>query len=67
MTDTNAGWGFPYRARRAHWFDVNATESLCGGWFYTGVRDRDPAPTPDDCRACTRLLERRRDERERVR
>lgn len=66
MTDTNAGWGWPEHSPKAHWFDVNTATSLCGGWTYTGPRDRAPAPGPDDCRACVRMLQERRERSDRV-
>jgi len=54
------GWGWPMRARKAHWFADNALISLCGRWMYSGPREKSPASSKDDCTVCRRKLEDRR-------
>jgi hypothetical protein len=53
-----AGWGFPWNARKAHYFEVNEILSLCGRWLYFGLRNQHHGPSPDDCAECRRRLVR---------
>ena len=48
------GWGKPALAHKWHWF--NGSESLCGGWFFSGTNtDRGPA-SEECCKACQKKL-----------
>lgn len=55
----NTGWVFLWNATRCHYFGDDG-RSLCGKWLYLGRHDRtgDGIASPDDCKACTRKLER---------
>ena len=52
------GWGFPGGSRKAHYF--RQMTSLCRRWgFYAGHLEADNGtPSPDDCAACRRVLDR---------
>ncbi|GMU39464.1 MAG: hypothetical protein AMXMBFR23_03300 [Chloroflexota bacterium] len=54
------GWGFPFLARKAHYF-VDG-HSLCRKWLYLGEQqgDADSPETPDDCPECRKRLTRRK-------
>jgi hypothetical protein len=57
--DTDAeGWGVIRRGdRKAHYYRKGM--SLCRRvGFYTGPLDADDKPSPDDCAACRKLLDR---------
>lgn len=54
------GWGWPVQARKAHYF-VNM-RSLCDAWMFTGKLYPPEFSSPDDCKACTRKLAKRREE-----
>lgn len=57
MSKLDEGWGFPMRARKAHFYVVGSSISLCGGWMFTGPREpRNSPASPDDCLACTKKL-----------
>jgi len=60
------GWGWPGRARKAHFFLQGSPISSCGRWLYTGIREdidlgdasADKCPT---CERAQRLEIARRD------
>jgi len=55
-----AGWAFPARARKAHYFPAGDLISLCGRWMFAGPRNDDGLDSPDDCAACRRCLNDKR-------
>ena len=54
--DKRLAWKFPGISRKCHVF--RGGQSLCGGWFYTGLPETDqsiePKPRKLDCRECHR-------------
>lgn len=52
------GWGFPGGSRKAHFF--REAMSVCRRWgFYFGALEPDNGkPSPDDCAACRKFLDR---------
>ncbi|HCU0428868.1 hypothetical protein I5Q42_06125 [Serratia marcescens] len=48
------GWGFPYLAKKAHYFANGSATSLCGKWLFTGIRIDEHHDHPDNCSACMR-------------
>ena len=55
MSDDKSGWGFPGRAKKAHYFI--GMRSLCRKWMYGGALEPDNGPSPDDCKECRKALE----------
>lgn len=54
------GWGWPRASRKAHYFV--GSRSLCGRWAFVGSLTQPKEQSvggPDDCRKCSRLLEKR--------
>ncbi len=63
-TETKRGWFFPTAARKAH-FDGGDGVALCGKWGRVGFGAAAPIqagaespPSPDDCVACRRKLDK---------
>jgi len=60
MNDKKEGWGFPLNSRKAHYFV--GTKSLCNKWMYFGeLTPNQNGSSPDDCKSCTRKLEKKRE------
>ena len=57
MTDKQKwqGWGWPERARKAHYFDGEII-SLCRGWMFSGDMYDNKHDHTDNCKACRRKL-----------
>jgi hypothetical protein len=53
--ETDAGWGWPVTAKRAHYFKRG--RALCGSWiFLTKAKFAPSYDGPDACAMCTRRL-----------
>lgn len=50
------GWGWPINSRKAHYF-VNGI-ALCNCWMFFGELEDDGKTTKDDCKVCTKKLEK---------
>lgn len=50
-----AGWGWPFAARKAHWFAAGEIRSICGRWAFWGPREDSDQPSKDDCAQCAKL------------
>lgn len=50
------GWGFPWNARKAHYF--NGAVSLCGKWMYTAEGNDALYDHGDYCTECMKKYER---------
>lgn len=48
------GWGFPPNSRKAHYFVLGSTLSICGRWWFLGRREDNNHGSPDNCAACKR-------------
>lgn len=46
------GWGFPYLAKKAHYYNQGDSTSLCGKWMYTGERVDSMHDHKDNCVSC---------------
>jgi hypothetical protein len=55
------GWGWPSNSRKAHYFIKN--RSLCGKWLFFGVLEQGKDGSPDNCTACKRALQKRKDKK----
>ena len=55
------GWGvIPPGQRKAHYY--REAFALCRGrGFYFGPLESETKPSPDDCKACRRLLDREKE------
>jgi len=64
MPELRAGWRWPWNSRKAHYFDEGEAISLCGTWMYSGPTQGDASSpaTPDDCKACRRKLDKRKEQ-----
>lgn len=58
MPRLEKGWGFPYLAKKAHYFDSESMTSLCGKWMYTGARVDEFHQHDENCVACMRMREK---------
>lgn len=59
--DVVGGWGFTARSTKAHYFRDGT--SLCRKWGFrvsTAPHEPDKGPSPDDCLACRRVLDKER-------
>lgn len=60
LQDKPAGWGWPNKSRRAHWFREAEMKSVCGKWVFFGEREEDAmpavAPSEDKCFRCVDIL-----------
>lgn len=56
----SAGWGWPGRSKKCHYFPAGDSFSLCGKWgFYFGPIEPDTdSASKDDCAACRKKLAR---------
>jgi hypothetical protein len=54
MTETNEGWGWPIRTKKAHYFKNGV--SLCGKWGFGGAVEQSNDNSPDNCKACRKKL-----------
>jgi hypothetical protein len=52
------GWGWPMLSKKAHYFD--GSTSLCRRWLYMAELKPDEFRGPDDCKACCKLLDKRK-------
>ena len=57
MPRLEKGWGFPYLAKKAHYFDAESMTSLCGKWMFTGARVDEFHQHDENCVACMRRRE----------
>lgn len=58
MPRLEKGWGFPYLAKKAHYFDSESMTSLCGKWMFTGARVDEFHQHDENCVACMRRREK---------
>ena len=58
MTIEQQGWGYPFHAKKAHYFKSGETTSLCGGMVFTGDRFDDNHNSPDNCAVCKRRFKK---------
>lgn len=64
MTETPPveGWGFTGTSRKAHYFRDG--RSLCGKWGFrrsSAPHEPDTGPSPDDCAACRKALDKEKE------
>jgi hypothetical protein len=58
---SEGGWGWPAQASKPHYFEPGEITSICRKWMFTGLRTRDNGVKgPDDCAACHKKLEKRK-------
>jgi len=55
------GWGWPGNSRKAHYFEEGQITSICGKWLYRGPREQGNDGSPDNCTACRRALQKKRE------
>ena len=54
MPTLEQGWGFPYLAKKGHYFTENSMTSLCGKWIFTGARVDCFHDDEENCLTCMR-------------
>ncbi|QRU18700.1 hypothetical protein I6K36_24100 [Klebsiella pneumoniae] len=57
-----SGWARPINANKHHFFLEGEVTSICGRWMYFGIdREPDMFESPDDCAACRRKVNKRKE------
>ena len=56
MSKHGKGWARPSQCRKWHYFDGDI-RSLCGRWmFFGGGHEEGSDASPDNCKACKRIV-----------
>lgn len=61
MEELNAGWGWPPRERKAHYYEEDAHWSLCSQRKFFGPRQSGFGVHKDYCEICLKKLEGKND------